>query len=730
MWQAIAALFGAAFTAAACYATGAIFIDRLGAPLQRRERVPLAFVLGAACLHLAILALHIAYWPVLVALLAGVIAAALRTGSWRIQGAPSPPLSRTLKTLSSLVFTAYFVLYLFHAWAPEMSPDGASYHLGLVARYLRVHGFERITTNIYANLGAGIEMLFVPAFAIGRHSAGALVHLAFSLALGLAIFAYGSRLGKPWVGVTAAALTFLSPVVGLDGASAYNDVGVAAVVFSVFYWVEIWNELRDNKLLIPIGLLAGYSYAAKYTAFTIAVFAIGFVWLKTRKLRPALAIAALSLVMAGPWVVKNVVYAGNPVAPLGNWLFRNPNAHVMFEKEYTQFLRTYNLDNKWTLPLEVTVRGQKTTGLIGPAFLLLPVALLSLRYRAGRHLWVAGLLVFSTYFGNIGTRFLIPCLPFFSLALAMALGSAPPLLAMLLIFHGVTCWPRIIPRYASPYAWRLDKVRFREALRIVPQDKFLRENYGPYGIARMVEANVPKGERVFAQNGVADSYTTREVLVSFQSGPNEVLSDALNMGWSTDAQPSRLRVFTFPERSVRRLRVMQTTQVEYPEQWNVHEIRFFRKGVELPRATDWRLRAWPNPWDVQLAFDNSPATRWRSWETAFPGMYLDTEFGKPESIDEVRIETSPDYLRIQLQLEVNEAGAWTRIASDPEERVVEVMASIRRAATFELHARGVNYVLMGDQDYGAEDMRDDPESWGLQQVAAGYGERLYKVTVK
>jgi hypothetical protein len=182
---------------------------------------------------------------------------------------------------------------------------------------------------------------------------------------------------------------------------------------------------------------------------------------------------------------------------------------------------------------------------------------------------------------------------------------------------------------------------------------------------------------------------------------------------------------------VRRLRVLQTAQVEYPEQWNVHEVRFFHKGVELPRAPDWRLRAWPNPWDVQLAFDNSPATRWRSWETAFPGMYIDTDFGKPEVVDEVRLETSPDYLRIRLQLEqLDESGKWIKIAGEPEERVVEVQASIRRAATFNLHAHGVDYVLMGDQDYGAEDMRDDPESWGLQQIASGYGARLYKVIVK
>jgi len=49
MRQALAALFGAGFTVAACYAAGTLVIDRLGVALRRDERIPLAFVLGAAC---------------------------------------------------------------------------------------------------------------------------------------------------------------------------------------------------------------------------------------------------------------------------------------------------------------------------------------------------------------------------------------------------------------------------------------------------------------------------------------------------------------------------------------------------------------------------------------------------------------------------------------------------------------------------------------------------------
>ena len=728
--QALAALLGAALTVAACYATGTVVLQRLGTMLSRPEKFPLAFVLGASCLHLAVfavMALKLAYWPVLVALLAAAIAASLWTGAWRPGGEAMPPVEKPLKILFGVVFGAFTLLYLFNAWAPESSPDGSGYHLGLVARYLRARGFERVTTNIYASLSAGVEMLFVPAFAIGRHSATALVHFSFAIALALAIFAYGRRIGKPWVGAAGALLTYLSPVVGITGASAYNDVAVAAIVFSVFYWLELWDESRDARLLVPIGLLAGYGYAAKYTAFVMLFYALGFVAWRARKLRPLLTIAACATVMVAPWAVKNWIYVRNPIAPFGNGIFRNPFVHVIFEVEYAKVLRGYGVDNKWTLPLEVTVRGEKTTGVIGVTFLAAPLALAALRYRAGRRLLAPGFLLLVTYFTNIGTRFLIPCLPFFSLSIAMALGSATPLIALLIVFHAATSWPAGVKRYASQ-SWRLTRIPFKEALRRIPQERYLRENFGPYNWARMIEAQVPKGERILAMSGLPEAYTSREVLVSFQAAFNSVLADSVNMGWDGGAQPGRVWVFHFPERTAHRMRVVQTANVAWPEQWSVHEMRFFREGVEIARRPEWRLRAFPNPWEVRLAFDGSPATRWRSWETPWSGMYIDADFGRPQTVDEMRIETSPDHIQVRMQAEaMDEQGRWVKVAENPREEALKVKGSIRRAATYELRAQGVNYLFMQDTDWGARDFLDDPEAWGLTIVAAGSGGTLYKV---
>jgi hypothetical protein len=730
MWQAFWALLGAALTVAACYATGALIVDWTKAPLKRPERFPLAFVLGASVLHLAvfaILTLKIAYRPVLIALLPIAIGLAVWKGSWKLKGEAFEPLNGTLKLFYGTIFAVFTVLYFFHAWAPESSADGSSYHLGLVARYLRVHGFERVTTNMYASLSAGVEMLFFPAFSIGKHSSAALVHYAFLVALAMAMFAYGRRIGKPWVGAAGALLVYLSPVVGLDGSIAYNDCAVAAIAFTVFYFLEIWDDVREPRLLIAIGLVAGYCYAAKYTAFVMGIYAFGFVLWRSRRVRPALIVAACAAAMIVPWVAKDWIYMQNPVAPLFNKVFRNPYYRVVTEQQYVQFLSRYGIENKWTLPMEATVRGDKIDGLIGPIFLLAPLALLSLRFREGRRLLVAGLFMFAPYLSNVGARFLIPCLPFFALAMAMAIPWSS-YLAAIVVFHAVASWPSNINLYSGKYVWRLDRILYKQALRIIPQDRYLFQNFGGYGIARMIDGAVPKGARVLAVNGLPDAYTAREILVGFQSAFNDDMADIFNEGWDESRQPTRRRIFKFPARSAHRVRVLETAVGAPLEEFKVHELRFFFNGAELPRDPAWRLKAWPNPWDVQLAFDNSPATRWRSWETAWPGMYLDTDFGKYQLLDEVTIDTSADYLKIRLQLEsMDKSGAWVKIASDPQDKEITAPVDLRRWAGRELHARGIDYIVMRDTDWGSDDLREDPGSWGFAEIAKGYGARIYKV---
>ena len=108
-------------------------------------------------------------------------------------------------------------------------------------------------------------------------------------------------------------------------------------------------------------------------------------------------------------------------------------------------------------------------------------------------------------------------------------------------------------------------------------------------------------------------------------------------------------------------------------------------------------------------------------------MYLDADFGREEMVDEVRLVTSSDFELIRLQLEsMNPAGGWEKIADNPRLAPLVVPQNIRRLATYEMHARGIHYLLIYDSNFGAEDFGGDPEAWGLKAIGRGEDARLYQ----
>ena len=162
-------------------------------------------------------------------------------------------------------------------WRQKSVRTAAGYHLGNVVRMWRNHGFAWDYPSMYAYFSQGAEMLFLVAFTFGRHPAAALVHFTWLCTLPLLMVCWGRRFGYPKAGLFAAILVFASPVIGKDGISAYNDLTVATLIFAVFYLLQVWDEYQSPNLLILIGLLSGFSYGVKYTAFLTLPFAVGWV---------------------------------------------------------------------------------------------------------------------------------------------------------------------------------------------------------------------------------------------------------------------------------------------------------------------------------------------------------------------------------------------------------------------------------------------------------------------
>ncbi len=523
MPQIIQILSGAVFTLAVCVAAGSVLLRRFLVPLSTAERLVFAFLAGSACLEVVMFllcAFHLAH-PFFIGALGAAMVGWAAVSVRPLRGAkalPRPP--KTWLGLFLVIFTAYFGAYFFNALAPEVSPDGSGYHLGNVYRMWQQYGFAWDYHSIYSHMPQGMEMLFLPAYTIGGPSAAALVHFAFFSTLPLLMASYGCRFGFPRAGIFGAVLVYASPVCGLVGVSAYNDMALATLIYAVFYLIQLNSEISDHKLFFTAGLLIGECFALKYTGAVAAVVAAAMVLLKYRRgaIAPLLRCALAASVVALPWILRNWIWVGDPVAPFLNSWFPNPYFSPSLEHGYLADLASYPaFKHYWDLPLDFALFGRLLPGFAGPVFLLAPLSLLALRRAEGRRLLLAALICGVPVAFNAAVRFLIPSLPFLAMAMGIAMEESRGVLPALAAFHALLCWPALAGSYSAPWAWRIREIPVRAALRIEPEIQFLTRRLPDYAWKEPVERLVPAHARIFTDAGRPEAYIHRELIVGYES---------------------------------------------------------------------------------------------------------------------------------------------------------------------------------------------------------------------
>lgn len=651
-------------TVATCVALGGWVKRAFGLSIDGWEDLLYRFLLGAVALSGLVFALSSLELIYKGSIYAVAILSILSSGrDW-------PKLPRPPWHWTAIPFLIYAIFYLAHAMAPEHSPDGMSYHLGLVARYYREHGFAAFPANMYAFLSQGLEMLFLFAFAMGRHSAAAMVHFTFLLALPVLLAVHAGRNG--WL---AGLTVFLLPVVGIDGVSAYNDVALAVVFFAIWHAMERWRSTGVAGWVSVAALLAGFAFAIKFTG-CLSMLLLAPAW----RLWPRGLLAAIP---ALPWLVRSYVGSGNPFAPFFNYWFPNPWFNTEFEIGYRTFLRHYDLSGFGEWAREIFLGGPRLSGTLGPLGILLPLALIGIRKRP--RLLAAALIALVIYPLNVGTRFLIPGVPFLMLALVETFPRAAlglPLLAAIL------SWPSVFALYSSPYTWFLERIPWRAALRIESEDGFLTRKSGGYVTARAIERFVPAGESVFAWSPIPESYTSRNILVSYQSTLGLKLQQALIAPTYPDYQARFL--YRCPSGDL-------TIAKSSPDTWSVNEIEPKPDSITCNRS----------PWDTRLMIDRNWTTRWRTWGPTFAG-------------DSCRLTPAQPYnvwgTADQWQVELR--GCTRSIEENP--------ADYRQEAQRLFLENRVVYLAIDAPDYPSKDMIDNARLWPLDLVAERGTMRIYR----
>ena len=759
--QLASVLFGGCATVLVSCLLGRILLGQarsLRGELSRAEGWLLSFALGAALLSSTVFGLcatglfyDASVWIVGI----GVALAWARWGrwTWEPRSEESAPEGRSWQWFLGVPAVIYGVLYAVHTLAPEVAPDAVGYHLGLVQRYYRNHGFVAIQTNMYAQLSQGAEMLYLFAYSLGRESAAKLVHFSFLVAGAGSLIALAQRYRAKQAGVFAAVIYFTCPVVIPDAASTYNDCALAFFMLAAFSALVVWWHLRDRQLLWLLGALIGFCFAIKYTGVVAlgaaATVALGIAT-RTRSARAVIrgvaVIGVAAAIIGLPWLAKNATFVGNPLAPFYNDWFPNPHFSVEFETEYREAMRTYapqgqaRVDQLLSAPLDL-VHGKRYQGSIGWIFLLAPVSLLAWRTPLARAALAAAIVCALPWWSNAGARFLLPSLPFVALAMGLALDRLPnrtrlACVATLLIAQCVTSWPPSRAHWYYEGLWTVEGFPWRAALGFEHPKWHLARNLRYFLLADHLNKMDPSNTRVLTFCEVPEAYCGAELLVPYKGLENQDLADALLNPFDADRRPARSLYSALSGRPVRGIR-LETARSDTRSSLIVSEIRLFSGGRILPFDESWDVSVQQHPWHAGRLFDGDPFTAWNSREPATPRMAIEVRFHEPRQVDGLEV-VHPNLSALSdsalVVRSLSASGAWSILDTKPADvRRLAVSADAARESAAEMLRRHriTHVVLNLKPDFAdstaMQSIASDPKAWGLRKTFVDRTATLYEV---
>lgn len=293
--------------------------------------------IGITTLSLATLMLGLAgllqRWVFIALLLIMAAVGVVTIGRALLQGktAPSDETERTAIRWLGLAFIPLAMLTLVASLLPTgilwnhdgYGYDSLEYHLQLPREYCQAQQITHIPHNIFSNLPANAEMLYLVAMVLkggpidGLYLAQILNYcLAILFVWGIyVIFRQRSRLGAALAAATATTTQLF-----FVATNTYVECYLL-LMFLLAVGILIGNSDQASlRRVLIAGVFLGSACGAKYTAIVMAapVVIILTLFLNQAKIKSAILLLLATTVVFAPWLIKNLIYTGNPIFPLAH----------------------------------------------------------------------------------------------------------------------------------------------------------------------------------------------------------------------------------------------------------------------------------------------------------------------------------------------------------------------------------------------------------------------------
>jgi hypothetical protein len=323
------------------------------------ENLTFSIGLGFGLLSILTLALGICnllYYKFILFLLIGLSLPVLYVLLSRISKKPAIHLAFFSFFSHSTFFWLILILFLALtqlniAILPPYEYDALEYHFGVPDYYLQHHKIIYVPGNVYANFPANTEMLYTLGMILNDDITGKLFHFYFGLLTALGLFALGRKVWNETAGALSAIIFLGLPIVFQLNYQANIDLALAGYSLLALFAVINWTKEKQPADLIFTGIFVGLGLGCKYTAMltiAIPIFILVLVFLfiipQSAVRNPKFCIWYLVLgtfLLVLPWLIKNLIYTGNPVFPLFYSIFSGygwtPELAQKFMKAHLSF---------------------------------------------------------------------------------------------------------------------------------------------------------------------------------------------------------------------------------------------------------------------------------------------------------------------------------------------------------------------------------------------------------
>ena len=310
-----------------------------------------------------------------------------------------------------LILTITIVSTVILSWVPPVSRDALTHHLAVPKLYIEHGGIVEIPYIPFSYYPMNLDILYILPLYFGNDILPKLIHYTFALLTAGLIYRYlQQKLDTLYAGVGA--LIFLTiPVILKLSITVYVDLGLVFFMTAALIWLFKWLEagLQFRHLVIS-AIFCGLGLGTKYNGLVglfILVLLVPYAYIhaaeggKRKKMQvKAIGYTASYLIVAllvfSPWMVRNMIWKGNPIYPLYNNVFKTSiekkvapeEPELVFEiRERTGTwnhlaIRRIIYNESWTqialIPLRIFFEGQDDQpkyfdGKLNPFLLLLPI---------------------------------------------------------------------------------------------------------------------------------------------------------------------------------------------------------------------------------------------------------------------------------------------------------------------------------------------------------------------